>query len=107
MHVRLAKLLLSLRFDAEQALNDYVVDFGPHERGVKAQLFHVRAEGRHTPFKATIAILGVLVLHKGLILLVDGVVRQVSVLGLLTCQICILVLSRGESHQSFSVDVDS
>ena len=76
-------------------------------RTVDSELFEVRAEGRHAPFKATVAFLSILVLHERLILFVDWIVGQVGVLGLLACQVLILILLRGEAHQALSVNVDA
>ena len=71
MYVRSSKLRLGLCLYTEQALDDYVIDLGPHMRTVDSELFEVRAEGRHAPFEATIALLSILVLHERLILFVD------------------------------------
>ena len=97
MHVRSAKLRLGLGLDAQQALDDNVVDLCPHMRAVDAQLFQVRAKGTHAPFVATISLVAV-VLDKGLVLLVDGVVGQVRVLRFRARHVLIAVSFGGKAH---------
>lgn len=74
---------------------------------IDTQLLHMRAKGSHAPFKTTVSLFSIFVLYKGLVLLIDRVIRQMCVFCLLTCQILILVLLRGESDKSFPEDVYS
>ena len=67
----------------------------------------MRAKGRHAPLEATVALLGILVLHESLILFVDRVVGQVGELGFLARQVLILILLRREANQTFSINVDT
>jgi len=105
--IRSFQLILCLSFNAEKTLDDYVVDLGPHMGTVYAQLFHVRTKGRHAPFEATITLLRIIVLHECLVLLVDRVVSQMRELGLLRRQVLILILFRGEAHESLPIYVDA
>ena len=74
---------------------------------IDTQFFHMRAKGSHAPFEATVSLLGIFILYKGLVFLIYRVVRQMCILCFLTRQILILVLFWGESDKSFAEDVYS
>ena len=76
-------------------------------RAVDTELFEVRAEGWHAPFKTTITLLSILVLHERLILFVDRIVGQVGELGLLARQVLILILLWGEADKALSINIDA
>ena len=68
---------------AEDCLDDDIVDAGPEQVHVDAHLLQVLAEGAQAPLVAEIVLLCVLILNETIILLVNGVVRQVHVFVLL------------------------
>jgi hypothetical protein len=71
---------LDVVLTAEKSLEDDVVDTGPKEIHVDADLLEMLAEGAEGPLVAEVVLLLVLVLNKLLVLLVDRVVCQVHVL---------------------------
>lgn len=56
---------------ADQSLEDDIVDSGPEQVHIDANLFKMLAESAETPLEAEVVLLGVLILHKVIILLVD------------------------------------
>ena len=90
---------------AGERLQDHIVDARPHEVHIDAHLLEMIAKRSQTPLKADVVLLGVLILHKLIVLLVNRIVREVHV------AIVLVELSRvaltGEACQALLVDVHS
>mmetsp|Transcript_177787 Transcript_177787/g.570098 ORF Transcript_177787/g.570098 Transcript_177787/m.570098 type:complete len:305 (-) Transcript_177787:456-1370(-) len=67
------------RLDREQRLHDEVVDAIPHQVDVGADVPQVPVQRREAPLVPVVVFVEPLVLHEVVCLLVDGIVRQVTV----------------------------
>lgn len=69
-----------MMFTSKQSLQYHIIDPRPEQVHIDANLFQMFAERTQTPLKPEIILLSILILHEVLILLINGVVRQVHVL---------------------------
>ena len=74
---------LDVVLTAKDRLNYHIVDSRPKQVHIDTHLLQVFTEGAQTPLVAEIVLLCVLILNETIILLVNGVVRQVHVFVLL------------------------
>lgn len=72
--------VLNVVLAAEHGLDDDIISPGPQQVHVDADLLEVSAEGSERPLVAVVVLLAVFVSDELLVLLVDGVVRQMHVL---------------------------
>ena len=96
---------LNLVVDAHEGLEDDVVDATPEEVHVDADLLEVPRQGLQTPLVPAVVQVRVRIVNVLVVLLVDGEVGEVSVLGAFA--IGLVVGLGGEAHQPLVVDVDA
>ena len=91
----------------QDGLDNDVLNLPPYGLVVNPQIFHELPEGRQTPFGSFTIIDFMFVVLECSVLFVDAIISKMHVLGRFSATSPIIVLTSGESRQTFFIHVDS